>query len=302
MVANNQQAALSRVLAHEGGGVDDPRDPGGRTFRGVTQRVYDAWRRGRNLPARDVFRAGMAEVRAIYMEQYWHRVRADELPAGLDYAIFDAAVNSGPVQAVKWLQRALGKIRVDGVVGQVTLGAVRAHPEISALIAAVCARRMLFLRQLRTWKHFGAGWTQRVAGVERAGQIMASGIRQPGQSSRTTVPTEREGAARADPQDIRVVRGAGIAQAVAGAGLATAAAAEALGGALQQAAGEFGMAAQQFPAFTALASLFTVVGACILVAGVGWRLYIGWRARMVSDAFDGRSSTDMGMTARRLWR
>lgn len=296
MVAINQQAALARVLAHEGGNVDDPHDPGGRTSRGVTQRVYDAWRKGRGQGSRDVFLASMAEVRAIYLEQYWHRVRADDLPGGLDYAVFDAAVNSGPVQAVKWLQRGLG-VRVDGVVGQVTLGAARASGDIQAQIAALCARRLAFLKQLRTWRRFGTGWTRRVAGVERAAMAMAAGkgqrARQGADGRQSHQREGRSGSAPADPGQIVRPSGAALSQTIAGAGLATAAAAEALGGSLRHAAGEIGNVAQQFPAFVAMASIMTVLGACLLVGGLAWRIYVGWRLKAFRDAVG-----DTGFTAR----
>lgn len=287
MVAINQQAALARVLAHEGGNVDDPHDPGGRTSRGVTQRVYDAWRRGRGQGSRDVFLASMAEVRAIYLEQYWHRVRGDDLPAGLDYAIFDAAVNSGPVQAVKWLQRGLG-VRVDGVVGQVTLGAAGASGDMQAQIAALCARRLAFLKQLRTWRRFGRGWSRRVAAVERDAIAMAAGKGQRAQRGvERRQSHQREwpiGSAPADPGQIVRPSGAALSQTIAGAGLATAAAAEALGSSLRNAAGELGNAAQQFPAFAAMASLMTALGACLLVGGLTWRIYVGWRLRTFREA------------------
>jgi len=299
MVATSQQTALARVLAHEGGNVDDPRDPGGRTSRGVTQRVYDAWRRGKGQPPRDVFLATMTEVRAIYLEQYWRRVRADELPAGLDYAIFDAAVNSGPVQAVKWLQRELG-VRADGVVGQVTLAATRSHPAIAALITAVCARRMAFLKQLRTWRRFGAGWTNRVADVERTALMLAAGSKQVPLKRR---PVPGNGGARADPAQIRLPAGAGLAQTIAGAGLATAAAAETLGDSLRQAATELGQAAQQLPAFAAMASMMTALGLVLLVAGVGWRLYVAWRWRLIDGAMGGvmDGTMERGSLASRIW-
>lgn len=294
MVANNQQAALARVLAHEGGNADDPHDPGGRTSRGVTQRVYDAWRRGRDQRARDVFLASMAEVRAIYLEQYWHRVRADELPAGLDYAVFDAAVNSGPVQAVKWLQRDLG-VKVDGVVGQVTLAAARARQDVAGVISAVCARRMAFLKQLRTWRRFGAGWTRRVADVERMAIAMSGGA-MPGVGKTHAAPQNCAGSqdsgARADPGEIVRPSGAGFAGAAAGAGLATVAAAEAMGDSLRQAATEIGLAAQQFPAVSAMASAMTALGLLLLVAGVCWRFYMAWRWRMIDRALCGPADGD----------
>ena len=120
MSAERYNEALKRVLVHEGGYVNDPRDPGGATMKGVTQRTYDGYRKRLGLPSRPVSQITSAEVGEIYRRQYWAAVRGDELPAGIDYVLFDGAVNSGPVQSIKWLQRALG-VSVDGVLGEATV-------------------------------------------------------------------------------------------------------------------------------------------------------------------------------------
>lgn len=166
---------MAPVLVHEGGKVDDPRDPGGRTAYGVIQRVYDGWRRNQNLPKQDVWLMSASERDAIYRKQYWDAIKGDELPAGVSYAVFDGAVNSGPSQSVKWLQRALDMPRVDGVVGEATIAACWAHPDHDALVHAYCQRRLLFLRALRTWPTYGKGWARRVADVEKRGKLWANG-------------------------------------------------------------------------------------------------------------------------------
>lgn len=166
--------ALRRVLVHEGGKVDHPKDPGGRTNQGVTQRVYASWRRNNNLSARDVYLMEDKERDLIYRKQYWDVIKGDELPPGIDYVVFDGAVNSGCSQSVKWLQRALG-LTADGMVGQVTLNAVRGVNDHDALAQRICDQRMAFLKNLKTWKTFGKGWTRRVAGVLAVGQAWAAG-------------------------------------------------------------------------------------------------------------------------------
>ena len=119
--------ALARVLVHEGGKVDHPADPGGRTNKGVTQRVYNAWRTKSYLPLRDVYLISDLEVEAIYRFQYWDAIKGDQLPPGIGYVVLDGAVNSGPKQSAKWLQRALGfePSQVDGMIGSVTLNAAQ---------------------------------------------------------------------------------------------------------------------------------------------------------------------------------
>ena len=158
----NFDNALEWVLTHEGGFVDHPEDPGGATMQGVTQRVYDGFRRRMGDPIRPVKRIETHELRSIYRAQYWDVVMGDALPGGLDYAVFDYAVNSGPAQAVRDLQRVLG-VAVDGIMGNVTLGAAQEAASDYA-ISNLCRRRMDFLRQLRTWGTFGRGWTRRVMG------------------------------------------------------------------------------------------------------------------------------------------
>lgn len=160
------RAALAHVLRHEGGYVDHPLDPGGATNLGITRRTLAAWRNVKpwwKLPKSDVRDMTRREAGRIYRARYWDGVCADNLPAGVDYAVFDYAVNSGVSRAAKALQRVAGA-RVDGIVGPMTLAAVaRHHPK--TLIRRLIARRMNFLQRLRSWRTFGRGWTNRVNGV-----------------------------------------------------------------------------------------------------------------------------------------
>lgn len=162
----NYRAALIRVLAHEGGYVDHPLDPGGATNLGITRKTLAAWRGIRpwwKLPKSEVRALTRREAGRIYRARYWDSVCSDKLPAGVDYAVFDFAVNSGVARAAKALQRAVGA-KLDGIVGPMTLAAVaRHHPK--TVIRRLVARRMSFLQRLRSWKTFGRGWTSRVNGV-----------------------------------------------------------------------------------------------------------------------------------------
>lgn len=184
MTASNFDACLKLVLAHEGGFVNHPQDPGGATNRGVTQAVYDAYRAKRGSEPRSVRDITYPEVQSIYRAGYWLPIRADEMPAGVDYAVFDFGVNSGPGRAVKDLQRALGT-KVDGVVGVNTL-ALLTKADDEKLIADICARRLKFLKSLRTWKTFGKGWERRVRDVEAAALAMAR--QEPGTAALTAGP------------------------------------------------------------------------------------------------------------------
>jgi len=119
----NFNECLELVLKHEGGFVNHPKDPGGATNRGVTQKVYDAYRKTRARPIQSVKFISEDETKAIYKFQYWDRVQGDFLPRGLDYAVFDFAVNSGVGRASKYLQACVGT-KQDGVIGAMTIAAI----------------------------------------------------------------------------------------------------------------------------------------------------------------------------------
>lgn len=171
------KVGLPITLAYEGGFSNHPDDPGGATMKGVTQRVYDAYRKAKGLNTRSVKLITNAELQDIYEQEYADKVKADELPAGLDFAMFDFAVNSGPVQAAKELQRVLG-IAVDGNVGKdtITKACERAEEDEEGLIIALCERRLAFMKKLKNWKSFSTGWTRRVVGNQDGFQVDDKGV------------------------------------------------------------------------------------------------------------------------------
>lgn len=140
------EASLPFVLRWEGGFVDHPNDPGGRTNKGVTQRVYDAWRKRQGLPVRDVKRLDDTELHRIYESGYWIPPHCDRLARQLDLVHFDTAVNMGPGRAVRFLQKAAG-CGVDGDFGSQTEKAVQACRP-GDLIASYCATREAYYREL----------------------------------------------------------------------------------------------------------------------------------------------------------
>jgi len=167
------ERAMKVLAVHEGGYVNHPRDPGGATNKGVTQRTYDAHRKRQNKSRQSVKNITQADVFEIYRTQYWIAVRADDLPAGLAYCVFDAAVNSGPSRAAKWLQSIVG-VTQDGIIGVHTLAAIGGS-DVSAVIDAYCDMRMAFMRRLRHWPTFKNGWTRRVAEVRAQSKKWAAG-------------------------------------------------------------------------------------------------------------------------------
>lgn len=166
MPASRWTLCLAQILKHEGGYADHPADPGGATNMGITHKTLARWRGVEpwwDLPKAEVAALKRAEASAIYKALYWERCRASALPAGVDLAVFDYAVNSGPVRAIRTLQALVGVVR-DGFIGPVTLAAVRKR-DPRAVIEAICDQRMSFLQRLANWASFGRGWTSRVADV-----------------------------------------------------------------------------------------------------------------------------------------
>jgi lysozyme family protein len=181
---SNFDKSLAEVLKHEGGFSDHPRDPGGATMKGVTERVYHAYRLNIGKPPQSVKLISEDEIKAIYYTQYWMLCRGDVLPAGVDFAVFDLAVNSGPGRAIKMLQEVLG-VKPDGIPGNVTLAAANAAAPVK-LINSLCDARMGFLRGLKTFSTFGNGWTARVKGVRSMAIVMAE--QAPSVPEGTTLP------------------------------------------------------------------------------------------------------------------
>lgn len=167
---DNFERSLTEVLKHEGGWADHPKDPGGATMKGVTIGTFAQFK-GRKVTKDELRNISDADLRAIYRRKYWDVVKGDDLPLGLDYVAFDAAVNSGPARGARWLQSALG-VPADGKIGAVTIAAARAaNPELA--IDRACDERLAFLQRLKTWPTFGNGWGRRVADVRRVAWRMA---------------------------------------------------------------------------------------------------------------------------------
>jgi lysozyme family protein len=140
------------LIGHEGGLVNHPRDPGGVTKYGISQRAYP----GEDIPGMTLERA-----KQIYQRDYWGPAGCDAVPDGVKFSLFDMAVNSGVKPAIKCLQRAVG-VTDDGVLGPLTLQAVASiHP--SKFIARFNGHRLQFMSGLSNWPAFGRGWANRIA-------------------------------------------------------------------------------------------------------------------------------------------
>jgi len=159
MAAENYQACLDMILHHEGGYVNHPKDPGGETNLGVTKRVYEEWGGTKDMKDLEV-----EDVAPIYRKNYWDRIKADDLPSGLDLCVFDFGVNAGTGRAAKYLQSMIGTV-ADGGIGPNTLKKLDEYLEENSVedtIKNYQSERQSYYESLSTFETFGRGWTRRV--------------------------------------------------------------------------------------------------------------------------------------------
>jgi lysozyme family protein len=164
---NNFTQSLTSLLEDEGGFVNNPADPGGMTNLGVTKAAWEQYV-GRPVSEKDMRALTPTMVTPFYKQKYWDRVRGDELQDGLDYCVFDVAVNSGPGRAIKFLQTECG-VPADGGFGPTTFAAVSQFTgdPLKTFITGYCQERLKFMQSLPAWSTFGKGWGNRVAKVEK---------------------------------------------------------------------------------------------------------------------------------------
>ena len=273
MAAANLKPWFKVEMTFEGGKVDDRADPGGRTAYGVTQRVYNGYRRARNQPIRDVWLIEAREIVDLFKTNYWDKVWGDRLPDGVDVVVADGAINSGVGQSIKWLQRALGSVRVDGVMGDATLKACEAA-DPRQLIKDIIARREAFLRSLKTFRRFGKGWLRRTAQLETLGLNMADGgMTTPAVSKFADMGRKaRLEDAKALPPKLDAVWGAGTGT-----------------GALAQVTSTL-EPLQNIERIAHLLTAITVIGVMLGIAGGIYSYWARHRSHEINDALDIRPS------------
>jgi len=168
MASGNFPACLKVSLSYEGGWSKHKKDPGGATMKGVTLATFRQFRPGASEA--DLRAISDADLQMIYRKGYWNPIRGDDLPYGVDLAANDYAINSGVGRAAKELQAVVGVER-DGRIGSGTISAVN-RSNGKTVVQKLCARRLSFVRGLKTWSTFGKGWSKRIANVEAKGVAM----------------------------------------------------------------------------------------------------------------------------------
>jgi len=156
---SNFDQCLEWLLEHEGGYVNHPKDPGGETNLGVTKKVYQNWCTEQDVFMKDMKDLTFDDVKPIYKNNYWDRVKGDDLPGGIDWSMFDWAVNSGSATPARTLQSILG-VTSDGVIGPITIDALDGK-NISNIISRIYIKRQVFYESLNSFDTFGAGWSKR---------------------------------------------------------------------------------------------------------------------------------------------
>ena len=171
MMIENFQRCMTLLLESEGGYVHDPKDPGGCTNMGVTKKMWEYFSKS-EVSEEDMKNLTLNNVVPFYKELFWDAVKGDLLPTGIDYCVFDCAVNSGAYRSIKILQSVVG-VQADGMMGDKTLAAVNSANRLN-VIEDFNNKRIEFLSVLPTFNHFGRGWTARVNAVEDQSKGMSS--------------------------------------------------------------------------------------------------------------------------------
>jgi lysozyme family protein len=167
----NWNASLQHVLKSEGGWSDHPADPGGATMKGVTLETYRRYKMNPHITKDQLRNITDEEVADIYKVGYWDKCRCYDLPSGVDFLVFDAAVNMGVGRSAKLLQEAVG-VSADGVIGPITLAAANAA-DVDLTIERFSQLKEAFYRSLPTFGTFGNGWLNRVASTKAFAQTLA---------------------------------------------------------------------------------------------------------------------------------
>lgn len=146
----NFDRAFEIIIGHEGGYVNDPRDPGGETKYGISKRAY---------PAEDIQNLTLDRAKFLYKRDYWDAVDAESIPGAARLMVFDCSVNCGVVTAKKILQRAVD-VKDDGIIGAKTRAAISTTPDLEQRFAGFWLQ---YYTDLKGFDTYGKGWVRRVA-------------------------------------------------------------------------------------------------------------------------------------------
>lgn len=275
------ERCLAKVLVHEGGYSNNPKDPGGATMKGVTQRVFTEYLTANGKPSRDVKTITNDELQALYRKRYWDIAKLDRLAPGVSYVVFDGNVNSGVSQSIKWLQRALQAMglyqgAIDGIIGQGTILAAGGVNDNDALVAKIIERREAFLRSLTTFKTFGKGWISRIKDVKAVGQAWATGSVGP------AINYAPGGEAKAFLSSAKSAPVLAVADATTGSGFGSGG----IAATLQQVQDQLTPLSYSSELIGKIVAGLVVIGAILVIGGLAYRWYAKRKKDRLKDALD----------------
>ena len=166
---DNFEPCFQLVLKSEGGYVWDGSDPGGETNRGVTKAAWQSYIK-RPVLEGEMAKLSVNDVRPFYKQMYWNVCNCEGLPKGVDYVVFDFAVNSGCKESIRTLQKSVGS-EPDGVLGPITLTLI-SHQNEKELIDSFTSHKIAFYQILKTFPIYGKGWVERANRVANEAKEM----------------------------------------------------------------------------------------------------------------------------------
>lgn len=173
------ETAFAITVGVEGGYTNNPSDPGNWTGGKIGAGVCKGTNCGISAaayPNLDIASLTLDQVKGLYLNDYWSKSGCDLCPDGLAICVFDAAVNNGVGQAIRWLQSAVGATP-DGAIGPATRAAIAAIKDLPSVVSLFHGARIAFMAGLSTWPTFKGGWSKRLALVPyRAGMASPAAI------------------------------------------------------------------------------------------------------------------------------
>lgn len=160
----NFDQAFDRLIGHEGKLSLDPKDRGNWTSGKIGVGELRGSKFGISAaayPHLDIKNLSLHQARQLYLTDYWERSGAEHYDGAIGYQVFDAAVNSGIENAVRFLQRAV-RVIDDGDIGPRTIAAIQGMT-VTDVLARFNAQRLRFMTNTSAWESQGRGWARRIA-------------------------------------------------------------------------------------------------------------------------------------------
>jgi len=171
--------AFRSTILNEGGYVNDPDDPGGETYKGITRKMNSKWegwitidllKRQAGFPGNiDRDAEIRQQVGEFYLVNFWNKIKGDEISnQAVAGSIFDFAVNAGAGTSISLAQMVV-EANPDGVSGPETVNKINAfNPDhfLAAFTVAKIARYVNIVKKRPTSRKYFYGWVIRALGGE----------------------------------------------------------------------------------------------------------------------------------------